>query len=111
MLSCGVHVLKCLQGNLSTPTTWPLRAVLPTRCLWTSLRDVEGLSFNATIRALEELYLANDSDDDNGAEPWPHGPSGAVPEAVLSMVHHRGAVEALGSMIWYVKSAVSMLGR
>lgn len=69
MLSCGVYVLKCLQGNLSTLTMWLLGAVLPTQCLWTSLRDVEGLFFNATIRALEELYLANNSDDNNGAEP------------------------------------------
>ena len=105
-LFCVACVLKYLQGNLSAPTTRLLRAVLPARCLWTSLRDVEGLSFDATIKALKELYPASDGDDndDVDADPRPHGLSGAVPEAVLSMVRHQGAVEALGSMIWYLRT-------
>ena len=53
--------------------------------MWTSLRDVERLSFDATIKVSKELYPACDSDDDD-AEPRPHGLSSAVPEAVLSMV-------------------------
>ena len=55
MLSCGVCVLKCLQGNISMPMTRLLRAVLLGRCLWTSLQDIEGLSFGAT-RVVKELY-------------------------------------------------------
>ena len=92
MLRCAVRVLTRLQGNLSAPTTWLLRAVLPARCLWTSLRDVEELSFDSTIKAFKGLYHASDGDDDVyvDAEPRLHGLSSAVPEAVLSMIPQPG---------------------
>lgn len=84
------------------PTTRLLKAILPSSCLWTSLRDCEGLTFDATIKALKELYPLSDDDDD--AEPRPHGLSNSVPEAILSMISYQGAVEALGSMIWYLRT-------
>ena len=65
------------------PTMRLLRAVLPVRCLWTSLRDVEGLSFDVT-GALKELYTVNGSDSDDGVELRLPVSSGAVPKAILS---------------------------
>ena len=83
------------------PTTRLLKAVLPGNCLWTSLRDCEGLSYDKTIKELKELYPAGE-DDDSDANP--HGLSNSVPEAILSMIRYTGAVEALGSMIWYLRT-------
>ncbi|GJE94869.1 MutS family DNA mismatch repair protein [Phanerochaete sordida] len=91
------------KGNLSVPTTRLLKSILPSNCLWTSLRDSEGLSFNDTLKALKELYPPS-ADDDDDLAPRPHGLSAAVPEAILSMIQSRGAVEALGSMIWYLRT-------
>ena len=83
-------MLKCLHSNLSTSTTQLLKAVLPARHLWMSLRDTEGLFFDATIRVLKSLHSVNDSgDDDNGAEPWLHMPSDTVPEGILSRMKVR----------------------
>ncbi|EKM57980.1 uncharacterized protein PHACADRAFT_116507 [Phanerochaete carnosa HHB-10118-sp] len=91
------------KGNISVPTMRLLKAILPSNCLWTSLRDCEGLSFDATIKALKELYPSS-LDDDDDLEPRPHSLSKSVPEAILNMVRYEGAVEALGSMIWYLRT-------
>lgn len=90
-----------VQGNLLVPTIRLLKVILPDNCLWTSLRDCEGLSYEKTLKELKELYPAGDDDD---ADINPHGLSSAVPEAILSMVQYKGAVESLGSMIWYLRT-------
>lgn len=87
------------QGNLSVPTTRLLKVILPGSCLWTSLRESEGLTFEKTVKELKSLYPPSEDDD---LADGPHGLSYSVPEAIISMVTHQGAMEALGSMIWCV---------
>lgn len=65
-------------------------------CLWTSLRDVEGFSYDKTLDELKLLYPADDGVDE---DPEEEGLSG-VPDAIRSMLSCRTAIEALGSMIW-----------
>ncbi|KAI0935020.1 hypothetical protein AcV7_003936 [Taiwanofungus camphoratus] len=88
------------KGNLSVSTTRLLKAILPGSCLWTSLRESEGLTYEKTLKELKNLYPATDEDDDMNDSS--HGLSSAVPEAIRDMVGCRGAMEALGSMIWYL---------
>lgn len=78
-----------------------LKSILPGNCLWTSLRDVEGFSFTQTLKELRELYHPSGDEGDDGMMGDGVVPSG-VPEAIKSMLGCREAVEALGSMIWYV---------
>ncbi|KAI0764567.1 DNA mismatch repair protein Msh6 [Trametes elegans] len=88
------------KGNLSVSTTRLLKAVLPSGCLWTSLRESEGLKFNETIKELKKLYPANEDDDEMVDNP--HGLTSAVPEPIRRMLPNRSAIEALGAMIWYL---------
>ncbi|KZT01205.1 DNA mismatch repair protein Msh6 [Laetiporus sulphureus 93-53] len=90
------------KGNLSVSTTRLLKAILPGSCLWTSLRESEGLTYEMTLKELKKLYPASDEDDN--MEDAGHGLSTAVPEAIREMVSYRGAIEALGSMIWYLNT-------
>ncbi|KAI0077327.1 DNA mismatch repair protein Msh6 [Panus rudis PR-1116 ss-1] len=90
------------KGNLSVSTTRLLKAVIPSNCLWTSLRDSEGLSYDKTIKELKSLYPSGD--DDNEMDDNIHGLMSAVPEAIRKTANCREAVEALGSMIWYLRT-------
>ncbi|KAI1786071.1 DNA mismatch repair protein Msh6 [Ganoderma leucocontextum] len=94
---------SCPAGNLSVSTTRLLKSILPGNCLWTSLRDVEGLKFHDTIKELKKLYPPSDDDDDEMTDN-PHGLSSAVPEPIRQMLSHTRAIEALGSMIWYLNT-------
>ncbi|EIN08523.1 DNA mismatch repair protein Msh6 [Punctularia strigosozonata HHB-11173 SS5] len=87
------------KGNLSVSTNRLLKATLPEGCLWTSLRDVEGFDYDQTLKELAELYPATgnamrDEDDPVG---------GDVPEAIRDMYASKPAIEALGSLIWYLR--------
>ena len=78
-------------------TTRLLKVILPGTCLWTSLRDVEGFSYDRTLSELKTLYAvggedAMDDDDDYGA----------IPTAIRDMFSYKNVIEALGSMMWYV---------
>jgi DNA mismatch repair protein MSH6 len=84
---------------LSVPTIRLLKSILPGNCLWTSLRESEGLTFDNTIKELKVLYPRNE-DEDTDMENISLGLSASVPEAIRSVIMHSGAVEALGSMIW-----------
>ncbi|KAI0739110.1 DNA mismatch repair protein Msh6 [Daedaleopsis nitida] len=88
------------KGNLSVSTTRLLKAVLPGNCLWTSLRESEGLKFHETVKELKKLFPAHDDDDEMADNP--HGLSNAVPESIRRLLPHKCAIEALGSMIWYL---------
>ena len=92
--------LSSLQGNLSVSTTRLLKAILPGDCLWTSLRESEGINFEETLKELHVMYPAGD--DDNDVEDNMHGLPSSVPEAIRSMSSSKAAMEALGSMIWSV---------
>ncbi|KAI0350882.1 DNA mismatch repair protein Msh6 [Trametes cingulata] len=88
------------KGNLSVSTTRLLKSVLPGNCLWTSLRESEGLKYTDTIKELKKLYPASDDDDEMADNP--HGLTNSVPEPIRRMLPHKGAIEALGAMIWYL---------
>ena len=85
---------------MSVSTTRLLKAVLPGNCLWTSLRESEGLKYQATIKELKKLYPKQDDDDEMADNP--HGLSNAVPEPIRNMLPYEGAIEALGAVIWSV---------
>ncbi|KAI0295767.1 muts domain V-domain-containing protein [Russula brevipes] len=85
------------KGNLSVATTRLLKVILPGTCLWTSLRDVEGFGYDETLSELKTLYAANsqdamDDDDYNG-----------LPTAIRDMIESKNVIEALGSMMWYLR--------
>lgn len=76
------------QGNLSVPTTRLLRTILPSSTLWQSFKpEKEFLSVEDTIRSLEEIF----------------GEDG-LPEAITSMLDKPLAMEALGGMVFYLRS-------
>lgn len=56
----------------------------------------EGLSYDDTITTLDELYPQPDN------EMTEDMPCSAIPEAILSVIENRTAIESLGSMIWYI---------
>ena len=85
-----------------------LKSILPGNCLWTSLRESEGLKFQETIKELKKLFPADDDDDEMADNPY--GLSNAVPESIRKLLPHRSAIEALGSMIWYVVLFLLTLG-
>jgi DNA mismatch repair protein MSH6 len=65
---------------------------LPSGCLWTGLRSVEGFKYNETLTELKKIYCT-DEDIDMEDEDSP----------IREMSRDKLAIEALGSMIWYVK--------
>ncbi|KIJ36317.1 hypothetical protein M422DRAFT_261267 [Sphaerobolus stellatus SS14] len=83
------------KGNLSVTTTRLFKSVLDSSCLWTNLRPSEGFRYNETVDQLKEMFP-----DDDDAMYEGQG----VPEAIREMLGHKDAIEALGAMIWYVKS-------
>lgn len=58
------------------------------------------MDFDKTIKEVKKLYPA--ADDDDGMENDMYGLGSSVPEAIRGMVRFKGAIEALGSMIWCV---------
>ncbi|EMD35324.1 hypothetical protein CERSUDRAFT_124668 [Gelatoporia subvermispora B] len=90
------------KGNLSVSTTRLLKAILPGSCLWTSLRESEGLTYDKTLEKLNELYPAGE--DDIEMNDSPRHLNNAVPDAIREMAGHKASVEALGSMIWYLNT-------
>ncbi|KAG8216932.1 muts domain I-domain-containing protein [Butyriboletus roseoflavus] len=67
-------LLKCCllawapKGNLSVATVRLLKAILPSSCLWTSLRDVEGFTYEQTFIELNNMFSGNEdvSIDEDG---------------------------------------------
>ncbi|KAL4079502.1 muts domain V-domain-containing protein [Scleroderma citrinum] len=88
------------KGNLSVSTTRLLKATLPSACLWTSLREVEGYTFEQTIKELNNMFTAGMEDEamcEDGEL------SSAVPQSIRDMAGYRTAIEALGIMAWYLR--------
>ncbi|KDQ32081.1 hypothetical protein PLEOSDRAFT_1100597 [Pleurotus ostreatus PC15] len=90
------------KGTLSVTTIRLLKSILPAACLWTSLRKVEGFSYEETIEQLKEIYKS-DGEDDTMEEDTNHGLPSTVPPSIREMVDFKTAIEALGSMIWLVR--------
>ncbi|KAL4256940.1 DNA mismatch repair protein [Pleurotus pulmonarius] len=91
------------KGTLSVTTTRLLKSILPVACLWTSLRQVEGFSYEETIEQLKKIYQS-DGEDDTMEEDDSHGLPSSVPPSIREMVDFKTAIEALGSMIWYLRT-------
>lgn len=84
------------QGALSVSTTRLLKSVLPSECLWTGLRTVEGFNHEQTISELRKLYNDDDSMEDDDGCVLPS----SVPEPIREMLSSTLAAQALGTMIW-----------
>lgn len=76
-----------------------LKAILPSSCLWTSLRDVEGFTYEQTFVELNKMFSGNEdvSMDEDGLL------NEAVPASIRDMTGCRPAMEALGAMAWYLR--------
>ncbi|KAF8556832.1 DNA mismatch repair protein Msh6 [Imleria badia] len=87
------------KGNLSVATVRLLKAILPSSCLWTSLRDVEGFTYEQTFVELNKMFPGNEdvSMDKDGLL------NEAVPEGIRDTAGCRPAIEALGAMVWYLR--------
>ncbi|KAF8259998.1 muts domain V-domain-containing protein [Lactarius quietus] len=85
------------KGNLSVATTRLLKSILPGTCLWTSLRDVEGFGYDKTLEELKALYGTS------GEETMDDDDFGLIPTAIRDMLGYANAIEALGSMMWYLR--------
>ncbi|KAI3597469.1 dna mismatch repair protein msh6 [Moniliophthora roreri] len=86
------------KGNLSVSTTRLLKLILPAACIWTGLREVEGLDYEATLKELKARYPAEDETVEEG-ELLPS----SVPEPIREMADSKCAMVALGAMIWYLR--------
>ncbi|EAU89431.2 DNA mismatch repair protein msh6 [Coprinopsis cinerea okayama7 len=90
------------KGSFSVDTQRVLKAVLPSDCLWTGLREVEGFKYDDALKALKDLFPSEEDameEDEGEAQLLP--PS--VPESIRKMATDKCAIEALGSMIWYLR--------
>ncbi|KAF9225721.1 DNA mismatch repair protein Msh6 [Gyrodon lividus] len=85
------------KGNFSVPTTRLLKAILPSSCLWTSLRDVEGFTHDQTIVELNKMFSGHASMYEDGIL------NDAVPQTIRDMAGCKPAMEALGAMAWYLR--------
>lgn len=75
---------------------------LPSGCLWTGLRPVEGFKYSETLAELKKIYCTAE-DIDTEDEDSPFALPESVPESIREMAGDKLAIEALGSMVWYVK--------
>lgn len=84
------------KGNLSVPTTRLLRNVLPSSTLWQSFKpEKEFCSADETLTQLGELFETED--DEPGSKPQ-------LPDAINEMLGKPIAMEALGGMLFYLRS-------
>jgi len=72
--------------------------ILPSGCLWTTLRDVEGFDYRTTLEELKKMYPPGE-DDDMTDDVLPS----SVPEAIRNMLGMKAPIEALGAMVWYLR--------
>ncbi|KAF5356840.1 hypothetical protein D9756_006462 [Leucocoprinus leucothites] len=87
------------KGTLSVSTTRMLKNILPSNCLWTSLRTVEGFNYDQTFEQLKTLFPSDEDEDMIDASGLPN----SVPESIREMAPYPKAIEALGNMIWYLR--------
>ncbi|KDR79956.1 hypothetical protein GALMADRAFT_242120 [Galerina marginata CBS 339.88] len=93
------------KGTLSKHTQTLLKSVLPSDCLWTALRPVEGFKYNETLEELKTIYPPAPGEDvemDRDDPSYSLLPE-SVPAPIRELAHEKLAIEALGSMIWYLR--------
>ncbi|KAH7907952.1 muts domain V-domain-containing protein [Hygrophoropsis aurantiaca] len=88
------------KGNLSVATTRMLKAILPAGCLWTSLREVEGFTYEQIIKELNQMFAG---DKEDAAMDEDAVLSSAVPQGIRDMAGCKTAMEGLGAMAWYLR--------
>lgn len=90
-------MLRLLKGNLSVATQRLLRNILPSNTAWQSFRDVtEFYTAQDTVRHLGDLF---DTDSDLAGSS-----KSKLPQAVADMLDKPLAMEALGGMVFYLKT-------
>ncbi|KAG9034241.1 DNA mismatch repair protein msh6 [Tulasnella sp. JGI-2019a] len=103
MRQLRIKELVYTKGNLSVPTTRLLKNLIPASCLWTALRSSEGYTYDQTIEALDELFAPKSKGDDDDAMDEDTPKQSEIPEGIKQMLDNRTAVEAIGTMIWYLR--------
>lgn len=79
--------------------------MLPSDCLWTSLRPVEGLKYKETLEELKTIYPPAPGEDvvmDEDDPSYSLLPD-SVPAPIRDMERDELAMEALGTVIWYLR--------
>ncbi|PPR06375.1 hypothetical protein CVT24_002487 [Panaeolus cyanescens] len=89
------------KGSLSANTQRLLKVTLPSKCLWTALRTVEGFDYETSVQEIKKIYASGDDDlmDDDDQIIFPE----CVPESIRELAGEKLAIEALGTMIWYLR--------
>ncbi|KAJ3932313.1 MAG: muts domain V-domain-containing protein [Lentinula lateritia] len=90
------------KGNLSISTTRLLKSILPAACLWTALREVEARSYDDTLEDLKARFPPTDTEEVADTDEVQLLPE-SVPKPIRDMADSRPAIEALGSMMWYLQ--------
>jgi len=80
-----------------------LKSILPPACLWTGLRSIEGFDYEATLREIKALFPPDE--DHNVDDTDKYLLPSSVPDCIREMGGDQSAIEALGSMIWFVHRA------
>jgi DNA mismatch repair protein MSH6 len=75
---------------------------LPSGCLWTGLRPVEGFKYDEALTELKKIYCTAE-DIDMEDEDSPYALPESVPGSIREMARDKLVIEALGSMLWYVR--------
>lgn len=77
---------------------------MPSNCLWTSLRSVEGFKYEETIEKLKAIYPHSEDDEEmEDDEASCNILPASVPGPIRDLASEKLPIEALGSMIWYLR--------
>lgn len=100
---CSHHAT--FQGNLGVVTSRLLRNILPMNASWVSLKPGSEFLDEAKTRIELAKFFGNESQDTEmaGAESAEAANLG-IPEAITSMLDKPLAIEALGGMMFYLRS-------
>ncbi|KAH6917837.1 DNA mismatch repair protein msh6 [Coprinopsis sp. MPI-PUGE-AT-0042] len=90
------------KGGFTVDTQRVLKSILPSDCLWTGLRDVEGFKYDQTLEELKTLFPSGGDSMEEDADGEDLLPA-SVPESIRQMASDRSSMEALGDMIWYLR--------
>lgn len=93
------------QGNLGVVTSRLLRNILPMNASWVSLKPgTEFYTESKTRHELATFFGANNNDADTEDVEMTDGVQNGIPEAITSMLDKPLAIEALGGMMFYLRS-------
>lgn len=94
-----------LQGNLGVITSRLLRNILPMNANWVSLKPGSEFYDEAKTRSELAAFFGNDGDDGDDTDMTGEGSAKlGIPEAISSTLDKPLAIEALGGMMFYLRS-------